>query len=148
MELLRSLGVNSTFWLHVACFVVSYLALTQLVFKPYSKALNEREKRTVGNEETATRLIQEASDLQGQYEQRAKQVNSQIKGAFDASRTEAMKEYDKLVQNSRDEAQKLLEESRAALATQIQNARKALSAEIPSVSVAIASRLAGKDLSQ
>jgi F0F1-type ATP synthase membrane subunit b/b' len=148
MELLRSLGVNSTFWIQVGCFIVSFLSLTQLVFKPYLRAHHEREKRTVGNEETATRLIQEATDLHHQYEQRAKTVNSQIKSAFDASRGEAQKEYDVLVQNARQQAQSLIEESRQALSTQIQAARKQLSADIPSVSVAIASRLAGKDLSQ
>src|SRR3954469_9588798 len=101
MELLRSLGVNSTFWIQVACFIISFSSLTFLVFIPYLRAHQEREARTVGSEESATRLIQEAHDLQQQYEQRAKVVNSQIKGAFDVQRQEAQKEYDRLVQNAR-----------------------------------------------
>ena len=146
MEILSSLGVDSTFWIQLVCWIISYLALSQLVFKPYMRALHEREKRTFGNEEHAARLIQESHDLQGQYEQRAKNVNAEIKNAFDASRSEAMKEYDKLVQAARDQAQRTLEQSRTTLSQQIQTARQQLSAEIPAVSAAIASRLAGKEI--
>lgn len=148
MELLTSLGVDKTFWYQAACFLVSFLALTQLVFRPYMRALHERENRTVGNEETATKLVQEAHDLQTQYETKAKQVNSQIKQAFDASRANAQKEYDTLVLSAREEAVRLIDESRVQLMSQIQAARKAVAAEIPGVSLAIASRLAGKDMSQ
>lgn len=148
MEILTALGVDKTLWIHLVCFFVSYLALSQLIFKPYLRAYEEREKRTVGNEEHAVRLVREAGDLQGQYEQKAKVVNAQIKSAFDASRVDAGKRYESLVLAAREEAQKLLESSRAQLAKEIQSARKALSAEIPAVSSAIASKLAGKDLSQ
>lgn len=147
MDILKSLGVDETLWMHLACFLASYLALTQLVFKPYLKAFHEREKRTVGNEEHAARLIEQAQDLHGQYEQRAKVINSQIKLAFDSSRGEALKEYDRLLQAARDQATKLLEETRAGLSKEIQNARKTLSGEVPAISLAIASKLAGKDLS-
>lgn len=148
MEILNALGVDTTLWIHLACFFVSYLALSQLIFKPYLRAYEEREHRTVGNEEHAVRLIQEAGDLHGQYEQKAKVINAQIKSAFDASRADAGKQYESLVHAAREEAQKLIETSRASLANEIQAARKALSAEIPAVSSAIASKLAGKDLSQ
>lgn len=148
MEILSALGVDATLAIHLVCFLVSYVALSHLIFKPYLSAYEEREARTVGNEEHAVRLIQEASDLQGQYEKKAKAINAQIKGAFDASRAEALKQYETLVQGAREEAQKLIEASRAHLSKEIQAAHAALSGEIPAVSSAIASKLAGKDLSQ
>lgn len=148
MEILTVLGVDSTLAIHLACFFVSYVALSQLIFKPYLRAYEEREKRTVGNEERAVHLIQEANDLQLQYEQRAKVINAQIKTAFDGSRGDAQKEYERLVQGSREEAQKSIEHSRAHLTREIQATRAALAAEIPTVSAAIASKLAGKDLTQ
>ncbi len=147
-NLLAALGVNETFWIHLGCFLVSYVALTQLVFKPYLRAFAEREKRTVGNEETAVRLVQEASDLHGQYEQKAKAINSQIKAAFDSSRSDAQRDYDKLIQSTRGEVGELLKRSRESLARELQNARKAIITDIPAVSQAIASKLAGKDLSK
>ena len=63
MELLKSLGIDSTLWSHLACFIVAYLALSTLVFRPYLRAFQERERRTVGSEEDAIRLIEEAREL-------------------------------------------------------------------------------------
>ncbi|MEK7354988.1 MAG: hypothetical protein AAB250_00965, partial [Bdellovibrionota bacterium] len=76
MEILRSLGVDGTLWIHMACFLVSYVALTQLILKPYMAALRERETRTVGNEEHAVRLVEEANQLNSEYEQKARAINS------------------------------------------------------------------------
>lgn len=147
MELLKSLGVNSTLWIQLACFIVSYIAFTSLVLKPYMAALREREKRTVGNEETAVRLIEQTNSLHADYEKKAKAINSEIKGVYDQSRTDAMKEYDKLVAMAREESSSLLDQSRTEISAAIQKARQTVMAEVPAVSTAIASQLAGKEIS-
>jgi F-type H+-transporting ATPase subunit b len=147
MEILRMLGVDGTLWIHLACFLVSYVTFSKLILKPYMAALNEREKRTVGNEEHALRLVEEANQLGSEYEQKARAINSQIKGAYDESRTAAMREYDRLVQSAREESQKLLESARADIGREVQSARKTLSGEVPAVAAAMASKLAGKDIS-
>jgi F0F1-type ATP synthase membrane subunit b/b' len=147
MEILRSLGINGTLWIQLGCFIISYLALTQLILKPYMAALIERESRTVGNEETAVRIIEQANDLQHEYEKKTRQMNSEIRGVHDESRSMAMKEYDRLIAAAREAAGKELERARAHIATEIQAARKILSSETPMVSAAIATKLAGKDIS-
>ncbi|MES2857436.1 MAG: ATP synthase F0 subunit B [Bdellovibrionota bacterium] len=147
MEILKSLGVDSTIWIHLACFLVSYIALTQLILKPYMAAMKEREKRTLGSEETAVRIIEEANDLHAEYEKRAREVNSTIKGLYDQSRTTATKEYDRLVEAARSEVGILLDASRTQIGAEVQTARRTLSGEIPNVATAIASKLAGKEIS-
>lgn len=147
MEIFRSLGVDSTLWIHLACFLVSYVALTQLILKPYQAAFEEREKRTVGSEETAVRLIEEANDLQTQYALKARELNAQTKGIYDHARTEATKRSETIVTSARDEAARLLQGNRQQIAGEVQKAQKTLSQEIPAVGAAIASKLAGKDLS-
>lgn len=147
MEILKSLGVDSTIWIHLACFLISYVALTRLILKPYMAAQKEREKRTVGGEQNAVRIIEEANDLHSEYEQKARSVNSQIKGFYDQSRTTAMKEYDRLVEAARAEANQLLEASRTEIGAEVLTARRTLSADIPAVATAIASKLAGKEIS-
>lgn len=146
MEILKSLGVNSTLWIQLLCFLVSYFALTSLVLKPYMAALREREKRTIGSEEAAVRLIEETTDLHAVYEQKAKMINSKIKSFYDQSRVEATKEYDRLVEAARLESAALLEQSRQDIGRQIQSAKAKLTTEIPAVGSAIASKLAGKEI--
>jgi F0F1-type ATP synthase membrane subunit b/b' len=147
MEILKSLGVDSTLWIHLACFLISYVALTQLILRPYMAAAKEREARTVGGEENAVRIIDEANNLHSEYEQKARSVNSEIKGFYDQSRSAAMKEYDRLVEAARNEANQLLTASRTEIAGEVQTARRTLSSDIPNVATAIASKLAGKEIS-
>jgi len=115
--------------------------------KPYLAALSEREKRTVGGEELAVRLVEEANDLQDRYESKAREINAQVKGLYDQSRTAAQKQSDQVVDSARKEASTLLDQARTVITSEIQTARKTLSAEVPAVGSAIASKLAGKDLS-
>ena len=146
-SLISALGVNETIWVQLGCFLVSYIALTQLVFKPYLKAYHERENRTVGGEETAVRIIEEAQELTGSYEKKAREINSDIKHAYELKRTEAMKTYEAMLAEARVNSSALIETAREKVKTEVEAARKKLVAEIPAVSSAIASRLAGKDLS-
>lgn len=146
MEIIKSLGVDSTLWVQLVCFLVSYLALSNFLFKPYMRALEERQKRTVGGEELAARLSGEASELHGEYEQKARALNAQIKGFYDQSRTEATKEFETIVKTARDESGSLVQSAREKISTEVQKARVGLSAEVPAVSTAIASKLAGKEL--
>ncbi len=147
LSLLSALGVNETIWIQLGCFLVSYVALTQLVFKPYLKAYHERENRTIGGEETAVRIIEEAQELSGSYEKRAREMNSEIKHVYDRKRAEAAKDSEALLAEARKNSASLLEAAREKVKAEVEAARKKLSTEIPVVSSAIASRLAGKDLS-
>ena len=147
MEILKSLGVDGTIWMHLVCFLVSYIALTQLILKPYQAALLEREKRTVGNEEAAAQILEETTDLQSRYEEKARDVNSKIKAFYDQSRTEATKEYDRMMEAARTEANQLLEASRSEITSEVQQAKRTLANDVPAVASAIASKLAGKDMS-
>jgi F-type H+-transporting ATPase subunit b len=147
MAVLKALGIDNTLWIHLACFLVSYAAITMLIIKPYLAALHEREKRTVGGEETATRLIEEATAIHTQYEQKARHINDEIKSVYDQSRMLANKESDRLLTEARENSDAILEQARAEIGREVQGARKILSSEIPAVSSAIASKLAGKEIS-
>ena len=147
MELLKSLGVNGTLWTQLACFIVSYLAISMLVLKPYLAALHERENRTVGGEESAARLLEEKNELHAEYEKQARSLNTRIKGFFEESRQKGVQDYERVVGAARSDVETTLNTNREKIANQIQGARKNLSLETPAVGAEIASKLAGKDLS-
>jgi len=147
VEILRQLGVDSTLWVHLACFLVSYFALYFLILKPYLAAFIEREKRTVGSEEAAVRLVEEANDLQTQLALKSRELNAQMKAFYDEARATAQKQSDEIVGRARTQAAALLQQNRDQISSEVAKAQKTLQAEIPSVGAAIASKLAGKDLS-
>ncbi len=147
MEIFRQLGVDSTLWIHLACFLISYIVLMQLILKPYMAAYVERDKRTVGDEQVAVRLSEEANELQTQLGHIARDLNTKMKAFYEEARTAAQKQSDVIVGEARLETAAHLKENRALIATEISNAQKTLAADIPAVGSAIASKLAGKDLS-
>ncbi len=147
MDILNSLGIDKTVWIQLACFVVSYIFLSNFVFKPYLKAFHERERRTIGNEDLAARIIDEAHQLHGEYEKKAKALNLEIKNFYEKARAESMHEFDVIVKKARDDAGDLVDEARTKISAEVQRARQSISAEIPVVSSVIASKLVGKELS-
>jgi F0F1-type ATP synthase membrane subunit b/b' len=146
MEILTALGVNTTIWFQLACFLVAFLAVSQLIFKPYLAAHQERVRRTAGQEDSAERVLQEVSSLRTQYETKAREVNSQFKSIYDQSRTEAMREHDRLVTAARDLAAKYVDDNRQKISTEMENARTEIGREAPVVGAAIAGQLIGKDV--
>jgi F-type H+-transporting ATPase subunit b len=147
MELLKSLGIDGTLWIHMACFAVGYLSLSNFVFKPYAKALAEREKRTVGGEELAQQLLIQAGEINANYELKAKAISASIRSEYDKNRVEALRESESLISSARQEAAKLLESSRTKIASEIGAAKNALASEVPAITSAIASKMAGKEIS-
>lgn len=147
MALLKSLGIDSTLWIHVLCFAVAYLSLSNLIFKPYMKALAEREKRTIGGEEQAAQLLNETGEISSEYETKAKAVSAAIRAEYETHRLAAVKESETLIAAARTESQQLLEKSRTRISSEVSAARERLSAEVPSITSAIASKMAGKEIS-
>lgn len=147
MALLKSLGIDFTLFFHVVCFAVAYIALSNFLFKPYLKALAERESRTIGGEEQAAALMGEADAINAEYETKAKAVSASIRAEYEKNRVQAVKESESLLAAARTEATTLLEKSRAVIATEIASAKGKLSAEVPAITSAIASKMAGKEIS-
>lgn len=147
MALLKSLGIDFTLWIHVGCFAVAYLSISNFIFKPYMKALSEREARTIGGEEQAALLMTEADSINHEYETKAKAVNASIRAEYEKNRLQAVKESETLLVAARADANALLEKSRTRIASEIATAKGRLSAEVPAITAAIASKMAGKEIS-
>ncbi len=147
MALLKSLGIDFTLFFHVGCFAVAYLALSNLIFKPYLKALALREARTIGGEELAATLMNEADAINVEYETKAKAVSASIRAEYEKNRLQALKESESLLAAARTQVTALLEQSRTKISSEITTARSKLAGEVPAITSAIASKMAGKEIS-
>lgn len=148
LGILDTLKLNNTIWIQLGCFMVAYLAMSQLLFKPYYEAYRKRQERTVGGEETAEKLTQEALEMQESYEGKLRAVNAEFKTIYDQEKSEAQKSFNDKVAGARKEAEGVLEETRTQVATKVVDVQKDLEKEIPAISSAMASKLIGKEISQ
>lgn len=112
MEILYKLGVNSTIWIHLGIFILTFMATTFLLFRPYMGALKQREERTIGNEAAAVRIIQETEHLHSKYEEKAKLINSKIQSLFAGSRADGLKAAEEMLLTARHKADDIVSRGR------------------------------------
>lgn len=143
MELLKTLGLDSTVAFQFGIFLIVYLFLSNLLFKPYLKAFNKRKEQTVGKTDTAERYISETQDLENEYETKAREINQQFKVIYDESRTLALKEHDRLVSEARAKAKSLTEKAQQEITSQMQAAQQELQSQIPVIAKTITGQVIG-----
>ena len=143
-EILKQLHLNHTFFIQFAIFAGAYTVLSRVLFQPYSKALEDREKRTKGGEELAVEIQKRAEDLRQQYETRARSVSGSVKTIFDDYRVEANRQFGDIVAKARAESQKLIEAARGKVGVEITEAQKQLKSEVSLVAQEISRKLLAK----
>lgn len=145
MDLLSSLGVNSTLAYQFVQFVVVYFLLKYVLFRPYFAAYNERAARTVGKTELAERYVIEARELEERYAKKAQDVNAAFKAVYDQTRAEAVKEYDRLLNDARTKVKASSDQARTRIESEMSTARAQLGSEVNAVVQLINHKLIGKE---
>lgn len=115
MDLLRTLGVDQTFWYQLALLIAVFIALSKLVIGPYMHAIDQRKQRTLGSEELAANMLAKTEQIQREYETRAQQINMQIREVYDSVRVAARKEQEAVIQSTRAEVETYLRTEREKL---------------------------------
>jgi len=146
LTILTGLGVNQTIWVQLALFLITFLVLNNVVFKRYQVALVERHQKTLGGEDLTKQLVLEAQDIQARYEKRARQVNEQIKSAYDTAVGAGYKKQNDILEATRKEAADTIKQARDKISEQVREARGQLQRELPAISSLISTRLTGKEL--
>jgi F0F1-type ATP synthase membrane subunit b/b' len=143
--ILSSLGINSTLYIHFVIFFVAYLALSQLVFKPYLKAFEARQKATVGSADVTSALWKETEALRAEYQAKAREINAEIKTVVDDIKKEALAAYQAETQKSQQAYLEQLDQLKVRVETARTQAMAMVDQEVPSVSKAISDRLLGRN---
>lgn len=141
MAILSQLGINYTTFYCFLIFVVTFFFLKELLFRPYYLAFEEREKRTKGGQEGAKDLQKQTLDLHKEFEQEARDLNSQIKNIFDLARSEATKDVEGILASGRKSAEKVIEETRLTVAGEVKKSREQMRLEAPSIALAITKKM-------
>ena len=134
LEILKSLGINSTVFYQFGIFFVAYLSLSFIVFKPYLNAYKERQSRTVGGQKEAENLLSEVELQEETFKEKAKKLNSEIKAIFNAQNEKAKKEVDEILMEAKNEAETETESARQELQNSILQVRKDMESHIPEIS--------------
>lgn len=141
MAIMNQLGINSTTIYCFLIFIFTFFALKAIVFEPYFKAFEEREKRTTGGEENAKELLLKTQEIKATFEAEAKDLNAEVKSIFDEKRTLAIKEYTKIVTDARSQAEQYIEKTREHINSEVKKASEQLKVEVPGVALVITKKM-------
>ena len=144
VEILTSLGINSTFFYQIAIFFIAYMGMSNIVFKPYLLAYNERQRRTVGSKKEAESLNAEADKIEKDYVREARELNDKIKNLFGDMQAKATKEKAQIIEAARSQAEANMKTGRDSIEQAMSEARGSMQTHITEISEKIQNKFVGK----
>ena len=128
----------------IILFIVLGLILNKILFQPYLRLLEERERRTIGAEHDSADLEHEGARLRAQYEEKIAQAQTAAYAAKDAILQEARQQREKILGQARAEAASKLEQARREIALALEKEKTLAAAETATVAGEMVSKVLGR----
>jgi F-type H+-transporting ATPase subunit b len=130
----------------IVLFLIVWLILSKVLFRPYLGLLEERERRTLGTQHDSTDLEHEGARLRAQYEEKIAQAQAAGYAAKEAILQEARQQRERVLNQAREEAMGMLEGVRREVESQIQKERQFAAAEVRTIAQEMASKILGRNV--
>ena len=130
----------------IVLFLVVWIVLSKVLFRPYLILLDERERKTTGAQADLGELEHEATRLRAQYEEKIAQAQAAGYAAKEAILQEARQQREAVLNQARQEAMSILEGVRRELASQMQKERQLAATEIRTIAQEMASKILGRNV--
>ncbi len=130
----------------IVIFLLLWIILSKLLFRPYLNLLDQRERRTTGAQHDSTDLEHEGARLRAQYEEKIAQAQAAGYAAKDAILQEARQQREKVLTQVREDTMRMLEEVRRELASQVQRERQVVADEVRTIAQEMANKILGRNV--
>lgn len=134
----------TTLSLEIAIFVVLWLVLGRLWFKPALRVLHERTARSEGALREAREIQAEAERLRAEHAAALDQVRSEAHRDMQEIVRGAETEQKRMIAEAREEAQRTLTDVRARIAEEVASARRGLHEEAEQIGREVAAKVLGR----
>jgi F-type H+-transporting ATPase subunit b len=128
----------------IVIFVVLWLLLSKVLFRPYLGLLDERERKTIGTRHDTGQLEHEGARLRAEYEEKITQARRAGIAAKDAIIRDGRQEREGLLQQAREEAARTLESMRSDVQGQLERERELAALEVAGVAQDMVSKVLGR----
>lgn len=118
------ISLDHTIVLQIVLFLLVWIILTKVLFRPYIALLEERERKTQGAEDESTTLEHEGERLRAQYEDGIAKAQAAGAAAKEAILQEARKQRENLLTRAREEALDSLERVRLDIRNELTRERE------------------------
>jgi F-type H+-transporting ATPase subunit b len=130
----------------IILFVVLWLILNKLLFRPYMALLEERESKTSGARHDTGDLEHEGARLKAQYDEKIAQGQAAGAAAKEAILQAARQQREIILTQAREQAASALERARQDVRNQMQNERQLAATEVATVARDMARKILGRNV--
>jgi F-type H+-transporting ATPase subunit b len=128
----------------IILFVFLWLVLTPILFRPYLRLIDERERRTAGTQHESADLAREGERLKARYDASIAQAQVAASRAKEAILQEARQQRDQLIGDARDAATRALEQVRQEVQRQLEKEKQLATAEAAVIAEKMVSKILGR----
>jgi F-type H+-transporting ATPase subunit b len=149
LEALGALGVNGPFLLsQIINFLILFLALRFLLWKPMLKMLNERKQRIAQGLEDAEQARKNRERAQAEYEERIKQAEQEREEILARATEEGEQASAETLAQARAQAERIVAEGKETVEQERQQVLVELRSQVAALSIAAANKLVGEALDE
>ena len=128
----------------IVIFLLLWLGLSKVLFRPYLDLLEERERKTSGTRHDTSQLEHEGARLKAEYEEKITQARRAGIAAKDAIIRDGRQERERLLEQAREEAARTIESMRCDVQSQLERERELAAAEVAGVAQDMVSKVLGR----
>jgi F-type H+-transporting ATPase subunit b len=128
----------------IIIFLVLWLILSKVMFRPYLDLLDERERKTTGAIYDTSALESEGARLKAEYEGKIAEAKSAGTAAKEAIIQEGRRERERLVQQARGEAAILISNERREIQSELERNRNLATAEAGDIAQDMVGKILGR----
>jgi len=123
------IALDYSILLQIALFLFLWFFLTRLVFKPFQRLLEERERRTEGVTAEAETLMEEAERLRTDYEEKITKATEEGNSIKETIRQEALRAREQLLAHAQEDTARFLHTARDQIQQEMQKGRELVAKE-------------------
>jgi F-type H+-transporting ATPase subunit b len=128
----------------IILFVVLWLILSKVLFHPYLRLLEERERKTTGAQHDSADLEHEGSQLKARYEDKIAEAQAAGYAAKEAIVQDARQQREKILGAAREEAASTLNRLRQEVAAAMEKEKQVATSEVAVVAGEMVSKVLGR----
>lgn len=135
---------NATFLLQLGIFLALLMVLSNVLWEPLLKLMDERERRIDGAAHEAQQLRAKAEAAAGTIEARMAEASAEAKKVLGELREKGRKIESDLIDKAKEDAQAKLEDARADLFAATEDARGALKDDAAKIAADVVGKVLGR----
>jgi F-type H+-transporting ATPase subunit b len=140
------IDLNFTVIFQLAIVLILMVALSNLVFNPFLRIMQERKDWIEGAEKKARELQQRSEELMERYQDSMNTAQAESASTREEIRKEGLAQEAEILQKAMQEANQFLEEMKGKIQEESQNARAGLRLQAQILSREMAEKMLGRSI--